>query len=52
MALTLTDAGAELLSALHAAADAHEGRIADHLGPDVYAALLEPVARLGRLRGP
>jgi DNA-binding MarR family transcriptional regulator len=51
MALTLTDAGAELLSALHAAADAHEGRIADHLGPDVYAALLEPVARLGRLRG-
>jgi DNA-binding MarR family transcriptional regulator len=52
MALTLTEAGASLLTALHAAADAHEGRIADHLGPDVYAALLEPVARLGRLRDP
>lgn len=50
MALSLTGEGARLLSALHAAADAHEGRIADHLGADVYDALLEPVARLGKLR--
>ena len=52
VALTLTEAGAGLLSSLHAAADAHEGRIADHLGADVYAALLDPLARLARLRGP
>ena len=34
MALTLTAAGADLIGRLHAAADAHEGRIADHLGPE------------------